>query len=360
MKIQKMKLQGLTETWIVVGKDHLPIEPISEFLVYLLYTGKSTCTLRTYANHMKIYWNYLSIYKLEWATITLHNLANFVGWLQTNAPPNVISLPTASARKASSINAMLACISSFYSYHYLLGNTQVTFTENANRQGHRYKGLLHHIYKNKPTQKRIISLKPCKMLPKTITAGQYQQILNACHNPRDVFLIVLLYETGLRIGQALALRHEDIVSWDNEIHIQQREYNSNGARNKTRHPYIVSVPTKLMAYYNKYVSLLPTDLVSDYVFVDLTDYKPLRYNAINKLFLRLSNKIGLKITPHILRHTHATDLIKAGWDASFVQKRLGHSSVQTTLDVYTHLDQQTLNATYKKYISDKENYDDGV
>ena len=46
-----------------------------------------------------------------------------------------------------------------------------------------------------------------------------QQLVSACNLRRDKFLICLLYETGMRIGQALGLRHSDIRSWDNEIDI---------------------------------------------------------------------------------------------------------------------------------------------
>lgn len=57
-------------------------------------------------------------------------------------------------------------------------------------------------------------------------------LINACGNSRDKFLFALLYETGMRIGQALALWHLDIKSWDNEIHLIFRVHNANLARSK--------------------------------------------------------------------------------------------------------------------------------
>ena len=84
--------------------------------------------------------------------------------------------------------------------------------------------------KNKPIQKRVISLRQVKELPKTITEDQFLQLSNACTNYRDRFLVSLLFETGLRIGQALALRHEDIIAWNNEIHVK---YRTNGMNNKS-------------------------------------------------------------------------------------------------------------------------------
>nr|WP_273542780.1 tyrosine-type recombinase/integrase [Aeromonas caviae] len=47
----------------------------------------------------------------------------------------------------------------------------------------------------------------------------------------------------------------------------------------------------------------------------------------------------MPFTPHIFRHTHATEL-RSGWDASYVQKRLGHKDIQTTINTYAHLNER--------------------
>lgn len=59
---------------------------------------------------------------------------------------------------------------------------------------------------------------------------------------------------------------------------------------------------------------------------------PMTYTTVADLFRRLSRKTGLRATPHMFRHTHATDLLRAGWDAAYVQKRLGHAQIQTTVN----------------------------
>lgn len=71
---------------------------------------------------------------------------------------------------------------------------------------------MRHVFKNKPTQRRIISVRKIKKLPKTISEEQFIHLSEACSNYRDRFLLRLLFETGLRIGQALALRHEEGVN----------------------------------------------------------------------------------------------------------------------------------------------------
>ncbi len=67
------------------------------------------------------------------------------------------------------------------------------------------------------------------------------------------------------------------------------------------------------------------------------------------LFRKLSGKTGLRATPHMFRHTHATDLLRAGWDAAYVQRRLGHAQIQTTVNTYGHLSTGDLGEMFARY-----------
>ena len=72
--------------------------------------------------------------------------------------------------------------------------------------GHsRYKSFLHHINKDKPSIRNVLKLKEPRKKLKILTKEQVQQVLNATTNIRDTFLIQLLFETGLRIGEVLSL-----------------------------------------------------------------------------------------------------------------------------------------------------------
>jgi integrase/recombinase XerD len=81
---------------------------------------------------------------------------------------------------------------------------------------------------------------------------------------------------------------------------------------------------------------------------------PLKRDNIADLFQRLGAATHIDFHPHMLRHTHATELLQAGWDAAYVQKRLGHASVQTTIDTYAHLDGDDLKAAYQRYLGRRE------
>ena len=356
MKVQKVLVSPYEECWLVLDNEYKPIKPITEFIKYLRNVDKSPCTIKGYAHSLKLYWEFLAANETVWTTINIGILAKFVGWLRTrDNEKNVIDLTQLRIeRHNSSINAILGALSSFYRYHNQVGNTDFTLTEAVRLPGNRFKSLLHHVFKDKPVQRRIVSVKQPKNLPKTVTQTQFMQLSDACTNYRDKFLLWLLYETGIRIGQALALRNDDVICWDNEIHIKYRNDNLNKVRGKSLKPNVVQVSTTVMSLYGDYVSTLDQNRLTEYVFINFTDYKPLEYSLVKKLFTTLSKKCGFYVRPHMLRHSHASDLLKAGWEMALIQKRLGHASVQTTIDTYTHIDTKQMKEAFQQYLVNKE------
>jgi integrase/recombinase XerD len=144
-----------------------------------------------------------------------------------------------------------------------------------------------------------------------------------------------LVETGMRIGQALGLRHADVVSRERLIRIVPRTDNANGARAKTRSVHDIPVSTALIRLYSEYLHVESGSLDSDYVFVNLFAEPlgaPLRYQAVDALVGRLRERTGIVFSPHTLRHSHATDLIRRGVPIEVVSKRLTHASVTTSND----------------------------
>jgi len=81
--------------------------------------------------------------------------------------------------------------------------------------------------------------------------------------------------------------------------------------------------------------------------------RPLNREAVKGLFRHYSQKSGVPVHGHLLRHSHATELIRAGWDASYVQKRLGHAQVQTTINTYVLLNDDDLSQKWQKYYKEK-------
>lgn len=363
MKVQKaVDEQTRKESWLVIGDDFLPVEPVQDYLAYLSNVGRSPNTVRTYAYHLKLYWEYLGEKCIDWTEANLEKLADFMLWLRSSSPAGVVSMvEQESKRSEASINGILTSVCMLYDFHEKSGNVDhIPLYRTSMMPGRRYKGFLHHINKGKPVRTRLLKLKVPKRAPKTITTEQVQELIEACRSVRDKFLVCLLHESGMRIGQALGLRHEDIQSMDNLIRIEPRDDNANGARAKTVDPYTVHVSQGLMGLYTQYVCdefMEILDDLSDYVFVNLWDGKkgePMSYSNVMALFNRLKRKTGIAINPHMLRHTHATQLIREGMPMAYVQKRLGHASIQTTIDTYVHVTNEDMKGAYQKYLENKE------
>ncbi len=354
MKVQRVRISGGGRAaWLVLRDDYLPVRPVQQFLVYLENLERSPNTIRSYAYHLKLYWTYLSGAGLEWTAVGLTELTGFISWLRDPNPGVLAIGEQVAGRRESTINSILAAVAAFYDYHERTGLVaNIPFYTTRTQHQRRYKAFLHHVNTASPVRSRLIKLKEPRLLPKTLTKEQIEQVEAACNLLRDRFLIRLLYETGMRVGQALGLRHEDVRSWDNEIRIVPRQHNTNGARAKTCRSYTLHVPESLMTLYAQYLVHEFEEIDSDYVFVNLRAGavgRPLRYSAVADMFRRLSAKTGIAVHPHMLRHTHATDLFRSGWDAALVQRRLGHASVQTTIDTYAHLDDADMKRHYQAY-----------
>jgi integrase len=200
---------------------------------------------------------------------------------------------------------------------------------------------LHHVTKGKPVPTRPARLIVTRRAPRTLDAGQVAAILAACEHLRDRFLLALLAETGMRVGQALGLRHGDFVSRGREVHIVPRAGNANGARAKLREAAVIPVSTPLVRLYSEYMHAEYGDIDSDYVFVNLFAGpvgQPLCYRTVHQLIGRIAARTGIAFTAHMLRHTHATELIRSGVPVEVVARLLTHRSSTTTSQTYIHLD----------------------
>ena len=225
-----------------------------------------------------------------------------------------------------------------------------------------YKPFLHGIVKAKPEQRRVVSAKRERRLPKTLTVEQVEALIDACTHTRDRFLLTLLFQTGMRIGQVLGLKHADLSVEDGSLQIVSRDDNPNGARAKTRNSYVIPILPEVMQLYTDYLiedlGALEADALPDFVFVNLWEGevgRPMTYEAVLSLVKRLSTRTGIRFTPHMLRHTRATLWIR-GKQMSLeeVASLLGHASIQTTHDTHVHLTAEDLREALTKEGDDYE------
>jgi integrase/recombinase XerD len=345
MLVQRVAPAGSrVESWTVLGEDDRPVEAIERYLGYLTAIDRSPNTVKAYAHDLKDFFVFLTVRSLDWREVRLEDIGEFVAWLRL--PPagragKVVVLPTVDAQVgAATVNRKLSAVSSFYQHQARHGvdvGELLVVWKPGGRGG--WKPFLHHISKDLPQPGRAISLRTPRKLPRVLTPVETQAILDACTRLRDRFLFAVLHDSGMRIGEALGLRHEDLAAAEREVTIVPR-VNDNGARSKSGRARTIPVSANLMRLYADYLHEEYGDLDSDYVFVNLWAQpvgQALSYRSVYDLVLRLRQRTGLDFDPHWLRHTAATRMLRDGVPIEIISTLLGHASVTTTLDIYGHL-----------------------
>jgi site-specific recombinase XerD len=349
MRVQRVLMPGSgEESWTLLGDDHVPVGPAERFLSYMASAGRSPNTVKAYAHDLKDWLTYLAGRQRDWQAATLEDVAGFVAWLRL--PPAarggmVAVLPMVEHHcSAASVNRKLAALVSFCEFHarhgVALAGLLVTM-QPAGRRGSAtsYKPFLHHITKKEPQQHRLITLRTSRRRPAVLTAGQAQAILDGCDHLRDRLLFAVLLDCGVRIGEALGLRHEDMGIAERTVTVTPRP-NDNSARVKGGISRMVPASAELMRLYADYLTREYGSLDSDYVFVNLWAEPrghPLTYASVYDLVLRLRRRTGIDFGPHLYRHTYATWLLRKGAGMESVKELLGHASITTTIDTYGHL-----------------------
>jgi site-specific recombinase XerD len=293
-----------TRSWTVLGDDDVPVVPVDRFLGYLTDIGRSPNTVKAYAHDLKDYWCFIGFRGLNWREARLEDIGEFIAWLQL--PPEgrageVAVLPSVTAAvTAATVNRKLAAVSAFYA-HQARNGAEVSDLLAVWRTGGRggWKPFLHHVSKGKDYRGRVIALKAPKKLPRVLTVGEMQAILDACTRLRDRFFFAVLHESGCRVGEVLGLRHEDIAAAECEISIVARE-NANGARAKSG-GRTVPVGPDLIRLYADYLHEEYGGIDSDMVFVNLwaePKGHAWSYQAVYDLVLRLRARTGIDFDPH--------------------------------------------------------------
>ena len=156
---------------------------------------------------------------------------------------------------------------------------------------------------------------------------------------RDLALITLLYACGLRISEALSLRPADWRS-------AQEWLNVRGKGGKERAVPVLPLLREMMA---RYVESCPLDMANDGPLFLGVRGKRLQSSVVRTRMRDLRRQLNLPetVTPHGLRHSFATHLLREGVDLRSVQSLLGHKSISTT-QRYTAVDHHEIDTAYRQ------------
>jgi site-specific recombinase XerD len=162
---------------------------------------------------------------------------------------------------------------------------------------------------------------------------------------RDRAILELLFSTGLRVSELIHLNIEN-------VNLRSGEFSVRGKGDKIRLVFLsASAKNALNDYLNRRHDVLPALFVNRVRSKEVDRLTP---RSVERIVKRRATEAGIvkKVTPHTLRHSFATDLLRNGADIRSVQAMLGHSSITTT-QIYTHVTNRQLKEIHDKYHTDK-------
>lgn len=203
-----------------------------------------------------------------------------------------------------------------------------------------YNWLVNSDYIDKNPCKKIKPIKHEKNTRHPLTAVQMEKLRNSCTNLRDKAIIEFLYATACRVGELVIIKKSDVDFDRKEVHLF-------GKGKKHRLSYLnARAVVALQAY------LTSREDDSDYLFVGLRrPHEQLSTRSVELLLKKYGQKAGIdaKCTPHVIRHTTATDAINKGMPVEQLQKLLGHEQIETSLH-YAKVSSDIVKLDHQKYI----------
>lgn len=342
LRVQRVVMPSGVESATLL-RGGVVVGPIDRFLAHLTAVGRSPNTVRAYAHDLRDYFEFLESRKLQWDRVVLEDLGRFVTWLRLPGEARdgrVAVLPWVDPDVCTAtVNRKLSALASFYEFHQRHGVDlgELLTRWRPGRRGGSWKPFLAHLGA-RPERQRTITLRSERRAPRELSQAEMTALIDGCDRLRDKFLLNLLRSTGLRIGEALGLRHEDVDAGRRLVAVRPRS-NVNRARAKT---WSREVPAdaELFRLYSDYLHEEYGALDCDYVFVNLWGEpvgEPMSYASVDRLVRRLRERTGISFSVHMFRHSYATALLRRGVSPEVVQRLLGHSSVSVTVDTYSHL-----------------------
>ncbi len=220
---------------------------------------------------------------------------------------------------ASTVNRVLAAVSSFYEYAILSG-----MWDQANplekrpdpalaRVSERHQPFMGRASRQRPIR-RAVHVKTVQRVPRPLDDAQLTALLAELRRVRDRAIVLLMLQGGLRPGEVLGLRLEDIA-YGRRVMVRHRDDHPKGVRSKSRYERVVDLhEPEALAVLSEYVmTARPQDGDSPLVFLiggwGKRRLEPLGYDGLVRMFSRAAARAGVRepwVTPHALRHTHAT------------------------------------------------------
>lgn len=359
----RMFTQGSKKYYYLLDDETLDIVPLpSKYLKFKTESGRSPSTVQHAAFAICYYLNYLAEKEWELAQVpelpfeeqNLH-FVQFLYWMKEGHHR------TAKRKEITgngTCNAYLKDVFRFFLYladgGYAVPLRVLSYNQITVANAHGVKRTL-----------RAKSFKGyMKAKERNVRAAEeveITEILSACTNTRDQLLLILLGETGFRIGELLGVDYTRDIDYNNHtIRVYFREDNENDARAKNaeyrRSKISEDAFAFLLHYLAKYRKLLQHQT---YLFINIsgeTAGKPLKVASVYDMLERMESKTGIKLTPHMLRRYFAICRWNAGWPLELLSQALGHKHLDTTIKYLGILDDRLMKASEEFYAKHSKSY----
>lgn len=280
------------------------------FLKYIkIERGYSANTILNYEEDIDEFFHFLKSNNLDYITLTYHDIRPYL-----NKMHDLKYKRTTISRKLSSLRSF---------YKYLSKN---------------------NIVKDNPFL--LVSLpKKEKKLPSFLYYNELEDLFNIPNmeeplGQRDRLVLELIYATGIRVGELVRIKKDDIDFYNKSISITGK---GNKMRNVIYGDYCKNI---MNIYLNDGYLKLQGNKGCEYLILNHRGEK-ITDRAIRYILNKIIDESSLKkhISPHTLRHTFATHMLESGADLLTVQELLGHESLSTT-QIYTHITNEHLRNVY--------------
>lgn len=203
-----------------------------------------------------------------------------------------------------------------------------------------YSWLVSSDYISKNPCAQIGKIKYERNTRKPLSAIDMEKLRNACESDAEHAIIEVLYSTGCRVSELANLKIADVNMEKKEVYLFGK-----GKKHRTSYLNARSV-VALERYWASRKG------ASEYVICNFREpYDCLTTGGIRAVIRRIKNRAGIEaqVSPHIIRHTTATDAIDKGMPIEQVQKLLGHEDIATTL-IYAKVKNENVRQGHQKYI----------
>lgn len=351
MRVEVEKTNGIVSCVRLVDSVGVPVVEVDRFLAHVLAAGGSPNTALAYGYDLRYVFEFFAERGLDWRQFRPAHALELLGWLRrrpSRRPAQRLGLaravPLGRLLSLATVARVLATVSSFYQWAIV---AELFDGENPMRRrpdaalamvAERHRPFTGGASRQQPTSREVRVRLPLR-LPRPLSEPDVVALLDAMRCLRDLTMLLLMLDGGLRPGEVLGLQLSDVAYGRRRVTVRKRDDHPRGARGKSRTERIVDLlEDRTLDTLNRYVlHERPVEASSPFVFLvgghGSRRCEPLSYSALARMFARRLDALGLRSpdkTPHALRHTHATAMWEAGMRELALQRRLGHASPEST------------------------------